>query len=198
MANPTTGFGLRPVRHIDGSPWNGQTIRAYLDVTLAGAFFIGDPVIWSALISTRDTTSKYMSLNIATGATAAIIRGVIVSFEPDPDNLTLTYRPTLTKRWANVVVATPNVVFQCRADASAINVPKYAGGNATLTMTAGSTVTGLSGVVFTGTTVTQAHPIHVLGISDIEGNEYGTSAIYDVLINTCYNTTGLILGVTGA
>jgi len=197
MANPTTGFGLVPVRHIDGSPWNGQTIRAYLDVTLAGAFFIGDPVIWSALITTRDTTSKLMGLNIATGATAAIIRGVIVSFEPDPENLNNKHRLTLTKRYANIVVAQPDIVFQCRMDAGTTFAPKWMGGNATLTMTAGSAVTGLSGVVLTAPTTTQAHPIHVLGMSDIEGNEYGTSAIYDVLINTCYNATGLILGVTG-
>jgi len=62
----------------------------------------------------------------------------------------------------------------------------------------GSTVTGLSGAVLdTSTpTTTQAYALHILGLSDIADNELGDYAIWDVLINTCYNATGLYLGIT--
>jgi len=201
MANVNAPFGLRPVRHIDGSPWNGQTIRCYIASGYATALFIGDPVLWTTTLADKDATAKYPTIIRSAGTTGTIIRGVITSFEPNPNNLTLQYRPASTERWANVCPATPNTVFQVRDDAGGTPAAVYVGQNAVLAAGSGSTFTGLSAYVLaagTTPTTTQAHTLHILGLSDIEDNELGDYAIWDVLLNTCYNTTGLYLGITAA
>ena len=46
----TAPFGLRPVRHTDGSPWNGQTIAC---VPASGtAIFLGDIVAFNGSAAT--------------------------------------------------------------------------------------------------------------------------------------------------
>ena len=201
MANVNAPFGLRPVRHIDGSPWNGQTIRCYIASGYATALFIGDPVLWTTTLADKDATAKYPTIIRSAGTTGTIIRGVITSFEQNPNNLTLQYRPASTERWANICPATPNTVFQVRDDAGGTPAAVYVGQNAVLAAGSGSTFTGLSAYVLaagTTPTTTQAHTLHILGLSDIEDNELGDYAIWDVLLNTCYNTTGLYLGITAA
>ena len=200
MSNPNAPFGLRPVRHIDGSPWNGQTIRCYCSASYATALFIGDPVMFGGTtLSKKDATVKHMTIETNAGTTGLMINGVITSFEPNPDNLTQQYRPASQERWANVVVATPNVVFQVRDDGSGTPAPVFTYQNAELAAgSGGSTKTGLSSFVLDASTpaATQAHPLLILGLADIPDNELDDYAIWEVLINTCYNATGLYLGVT--
>ena len=201
MANPTGAFGLRPVRHISGAPWNGQTIRAYCSASYGTALFIGDPVTWSPTLAEKDTTAHYPTINTHAGTTGLIVRGVIVGFEADPNNLTYTYRPGTTERWAKIVIATPDIVFQIRDDGSGTPAKVFAGQNAEMAAGGGgSTVTGLSSFVLDASTptTTQAFPLHIVGLADIEDNELDDYAIWDVLINTCYNATGLILGITAS
>lgn len=201
MSNVTAPFGLRPVRHIDGSPWNGQTIRCYVSANYATALFIGDPVIFgSTTLANKDTTAKHPTIVTNAGTTGLLVEGVITSFEPNPANLTLQYRPASTERYANVVVATPNIVFQIRDDGSGTPTKVFPHQNAEMAAGSGSTYTGLSGFTLDASTptTTQAHPLHILGLADIEDNELDDYAIWEVLINTCYNATGLYLGVTAA
>lgn len=201
MANVQTPFGLRPVRHADGSPWNGQTLRCYISVSYATALYIGDPVLLTAgaVLTQMDATAKHYTINASDGATGAVIRGVITSFEPLADNLTLQYNPASTERWAQVCMA-PDIVFQVRGDGTAESAV-FVGENATMSAGTDSTVTGVSGMQLDESSANptyQAHPLHVLGLSDIEGNELLAYAVWDVLINTCYNTTGRTLGITAA
>ena len=202
MANVNAPFGLRPVRHIDGSPWNGQTLRGYISASYATALYIGDPVLWSPTLAEKDATANYPTINRSAGTTGVIIRGVITSFEPNPNNLTQQYNPASTARWANICPAAPNTVFQVRDDGGGTPAAVYVGQNGVLTVGGGgSTITGLSGFQLaagTTPTTTQAHTVHILGLSDIEDNELGDYAIWDVILNTCYNTTGLYLGITAA
>lgn len=202
MANPNAPFGLRPVRHLDGSPWNGQTIRCYVSASYATALFIGDPVIFgSTTLANKDATAKHPTIVTHAGTTGLVVEGVITSFEPNPSNLTLQYRPASTERWANVVPAVPNLVFQIRDDGSGTPAPVFNHQNAEMAAgSGGSTITGLSSFVLDASTptTTQAHPLHILGLADIEDNELGDYAIWEVLLNTCYNATGLYLGVTAA
>jgi hypothetical protein len=167
----------------------------------ATALYIGDPVVWvsGAILSTeKDVTAKHWTVNRAAGTTGTVTNGVITSFEPNRDNLTQQYRPASQDRWANVCVATPDLVYQIRDDGAGTPAKVYVGQNACYTLSAGSTVTGMSGCVLdTSTpTTTQAYPLHILGLSDIEDNELADYAIWDVLLNTCYNATGLYLGIT--
>jgi hypothetical protein len=199
LSNSTGAFGLRPVRHADGTPWNGQTIRCYCSSSYSTALYIGDPVLWSPTLTEKDATAKYPTINVSSGATATIIRGVITSFEPNADNLSQQYRPASTERWANVCIATPDIIFQIRDDGDATPTNVFPGQNAICAYAAGSSTTGLSGVYLDGSTTpttTQAHSLHIVGLADIENNELGDYAIWDVIVNTSRNATGTFLGIT--
>ena len=206
MANATTPFGLRPVRHLNGAPWNGQTIRAYCDASYGTALFIGDPVTITPTAADRSLTNKYYSLAVATAGEGNMVKGVIVSFEPDPDNLTLKYRAASTERWANIVIPTPDLIFQIRDDGTSSVLDfatglKGAGSNSDLAAgSGGSTVTGLSSWALDASDVSaeQDFQLYIVGLADIPDNEGDDYAIWDVILNTCYNKTGLILGVTAA
>ena len=202
MSNATTPFGLRPVRYRDGTPWNGATVRAWVDDGYATAMYVGDAVTYSATAADKEATAKYPTIIMASAGTTYVIRGVIVSFDADPTNLERIYRAASTSRWANIVIPTPELVFQVRDDGGGTPAATFPMGNANFEVGSGSTVTGLSGFALdfsaAAPTTTQAHQAHVLGLADIEDNELGDYAIWDVIINTCYNATGIYLGVTGA
>ena len=202
MANPNAPFGLKPVRYINGTPWNGQTIRCYISASYSTALFIGDPVLWSATLAEKDTTAKHPTINVSAVASGSMIRGVITSFEPNPNNLTQQYSPASTEGWANVVIATPDLVFQVRDDGDATPSKVFPGQNGILAAgSGGSTITGLSSFVLDGSTTpttTQAHTIHILGLADIADNELGDYAIWDVIVNTSRNATGTFLGITAS
>lgn len=205
MSNPTTAFGLRPVRHVNGAPWNGQTVRAYCDADYATALYIGDAVTITPTAAARSLTNKAISIQAATAGANNMIKGVIVSFDPDPTGLHRIYRPASTARWANIVVPTPDLIFQIRDDGTS-SVLDFttgligAGANALLVAGSGSTTTGLSGHALdaSAVTATQDYQLYIVGHADIEDNEEDDYAIWDVIVNTYYNTTGLILGVTAA
>lgn len=201
MANVDAPFGLRPVRHIDGTPWNGATMRCYCSSNYAVALYIGDPVLWTPTVGDIDATCRYPSLNVSAGTSGIIVRGVITSFEPRPQDLTQQYRPVSQERFANVCIATPTLVFQIRDDGDRVPVADWAGENAIIAAGSGSTVTGLSGYELDGSTDptdTQAHTLHILGLADIADNEFGVHAIWDVILNTSQNATGTYLGVAAA
>lgn len=203
MANPTGAFGLRPVRHISGAPWNGATVQCYISASYATALFVGDPVLYSPTLAEKDATGKKLTINASAGTDGTLIRGVITSFEPLQSDLTKQYNPASTERIANVCID-PDVVYAVRGDGGGTPAAVFVGQNAILVATAaGSTVTGLSGFHLdegTGTapTTTQTLPLHIIGIQDKEDNELGDNAVYEVLLNTCENATGRFLGITAS
>lgn len=200
MANITTPFGLKPVRHLTGAPYNGQIIECYCAAGYATALYVGDPVLFSPTLTEKDATAKRPTINLSAGTTGVLIRGVIVGFAPDPDDLTKTYRPASTERIAYVVPALDDLVFHVRDDGSGTPAAVFPGQNAELANAGGNTATGLSGFALDASTptTTQAHNVHILGLADIENNELGDYAIWEVLINTNNNTTGRFLGITAS
>jgi hypothetical protein len=67
MANPTGPFGLRPVRHKNGAPWNGATVPVYCSASYATALYVGDPVVISLVTAERDALGRYLSVNKSAG-----------------------------------------------------------------------------------------------------------------------------------
>jgi hypothetical protein len=203
MANATGGFGLRPVRHIDGSPWNGQTVPCYISASYATALYIGTPVLLSPTLAEKDTTGRYQTINKSAGTDGTIIFGVITSFEPLQTDLTKQYNPASTERIANVCVD-KSVVYAIRGDGGGTPSKVFIGQNAVCIETsAGSTVTGISGVELDEGTTTapsadQSNPLFIEGIQDTPDNELADDAVYLVRLNTAENATGDILGVTAA
>lgn len=202
MANVNKPFGLKPVRHVDGSPWNGQVQKCYVSSAYGTALFIGDPVCISPTLAERDPTAKHPTVNTHAGTTGLVIRGVIVSIEPDATNLARQYIPASTGGYVYIAGwCDPSVVYQVQDDGSGTPSAVFVGQNAELAAgSGGSTVTGLSSFVLDATTptTTQAHTLHILGLSDIPNNELGDYAVWDVVLNTNQNATGAYLGITAS
>lgn len=199
MANPTGAFGLCPVRHLNGSPWNGATIPCYVSASYATALFVGDPVLMETAAANKDATGKKPTIIKSAGTDGTIIWGVITSFQPT-DRDSKVYNPASTERVANVCVD-PTVIYQVRGDGGGTVTDLFPGLNAVLIQTAaGSTVTGLSGFhLDEGTTdapaVDQTNTLYILNIADREDNELGDNSVWEVLLNTNENATGRYLGV---
>jgi hypothetical protein len=206
MANPDARFGLRPVRHIDGAPWNGQTIRCYVSASYETALFIGDPVDFDTTAANIPTAMKYPTVirSAFTDGTYAI--GVITSFEANPDNLTQVHRPASQARYCQVCPC-EDVVFQIRDSGVAALTKAMPGYNAVGIYThAGDTNTGLSGLELdtstTAPTGDASYPMIVLKAADSEDNAFDgstdTHIVWEVLINMnrLKHTTGGALGVT--
>lgn len=203
MANATGIFGLKPVRHITGAPWNGQLVKCYISASYATALFIGDPVLFSATLAEKDPTGKYPTINKSAGTAGTLVRGVIVGFEPDEDDLTKLYSPASTEGYAFVCMD-HDVVYQIRGDGGTTLTKAVPGQNAVMiASTSGSTSTGLSGMALDeGTTTapntTQNFTLHILNIANRDDNALGDNALYEVLLNTAENATGRFLGITAS
>jgi len=199
MANSTGAFGLQPIGMDNGSSWNGAVEKVYISAAYGAALYIGTPVIISPTTAEKEATGRYQTVNIAV-ATGGVYYGVIVSFEPNPDNLGLLYSPTLTEGYA-YIVKDADVVFRVRGDGSGAPIANYIGANAAMVATtAGSTYTGLSGWHLDETTPaeTVTFPLRILGIEDKEDNDLSDNAIYRVKLNTTGLAAGDRLGELGA
>ena len=183
MANSDTPFGLRPIRHKSGAPYNGAATPYYVNSGYGTALFIGDPVIKVA------GGSNTAAMEVPGGGTFGIgtlpeiekatagdgnrITGVIVGFSPLPSNLEHKHNPASTARVA-YVCDDPDMVFEIQADGA---VPAASMGlNAVLIYThAGSTYTGLSGVELDTTSDVPAadasNQLLILRASNREGND---------------------------
>ena len=105
MANDTNYFGLRPVRHINGSAWNGLTEKCYINTDYAPLLYIGDPVAITTDSSASDATALYSSVQLAGLGTTEPVYGVITSFDLHEDTSDQkVYKPASTERYMNVFV----------------------------------------------------------------------------------------------
>jgi hypothetical protein len=193
MANPDQRFGLRPVRHISGAPWNGATIRCYVSASYATALYIGDPVdlYGGATLSNRITAARVPPVMLSAMTDGTYVVGVIVSFEPDPTNPELQYRKASTLRYCNVC-CDPFTIYQIRDDGGAALGKVTIGQNAVGIAThSGDTATGLSGLELDAGTTTapsanSSNTMIIVGCADIPDNAWDgstdTHVVWDVLL----------------
>ena len=194
MANTSRINGFRPVKHLNGSPYNGQ-FRIYTLLAADGtATFVGDLV---KLSGTADATGAYPSIAQAAAGNAVI--GAVVGFVVDPTNLnTPQYRLASTLRYA-MVADSPDLIFECQSDngGAALAITDV-GRAADISVGAGSTTTGQSGMVLdssTAATNTATFPLKILGFSQRADNEIGNDAKALVMINAHQLTSGA--GIAG-
>jgi len=154
MANTSKIRGFQPVKHVNGSPYSGQS-NIYATAASDGtALFVGDPVKLAA-------DANAQGIQLVTKATAgAAVLGVVVGVintKLDPVGGTMSggsialdtpvYRPASTAQYVLVCDA-PDVIYEVEAvtgsNASYSFAVADVGQNADLSTVAGSTVTGTS------------------------------------------------------
>ena len=199
MANVSRVNGFRPVKHINGSPYNGQCNIYEVAAGEAVPVFIGDFVN----LSNSDSTSGYPAVEAQVDAADAdqnIVGAVvgIINGKLDPDGAMSTgsisldtpvYRAASTKTFVLVADA-PDLIFEGMADGAValasvgLNAKLVCGSGSAST---GSTTTGASGMQMetAGLATTSTFPLQLVGIVkriDNEANAVGNRVL--VRINT--------------
>lgn len=199
MVNVDAPFGLRPLRYLNGSPWNGQATMYHVDSGYATALFIGDPV---DLVGTGDATGKYQNVQKATLADTNRTIGPIVAVYEDPSkSLDRAYLPASTGGYV-LVADDPNLIFEVQVDSAGTLAIADLGQNGILIEThSGSTITGLSGIEFDedSTAANSSLMIQTMKLVDRPDNALGLHCNIEVLISTHrYGFTGTDYGRLGA
>lgn len=181
MANADTPFGLKPVRHRNGAPYNGA-FRVYS--VAAGdstAILLGDPV---TAAGTAQTIGGVVYQDVVRSATGDIFQGVCVGVLPDTQD-SLKYRAASTQRLI-AVADDPDLTFEIQEVSG--GTPLTAndiGLNANIVVAAGSTTTGLSGVELNNATeaTTNTLDLKIQGFVNRADNEIGEHAKWLVCFN---------------
>lgn len=171
MANADAAFGLRPVGGLDSSPYNGGTITCVIAAGDGTATFIGDPVKLAGSGVTTTQQGTYPSVVQFTAD--AQMFGVITSFEPNRDDLSKQYRVASTERLCQVVPALDNLfVIQADEDIEVADLGNTADiVNSLNVITAGSTVTGMSGAELDSSDIDTGGNLQILGYYNSPDND---------------------------
>lgn len=197
MANADAAFGLRPVRHLNGNPWNGMT-RMYLAES-SNAIYVGDPVIHGGDAGDAGTTvngidCEGMPLCDVGAAASAKFLGVMVGRLPKQSDPSILYREASVNTIV-LVCDDPSVVFEVQEDGAIAATAIGLNGDLT-TFSSGNTTTGRSGVELDSSTVTTTATlsVRVLGLAKRPNNAIGTNAVWEVAFNEHEYNFG-VLGV---
>ncbi len=188
MANTNAPFGLRPVRSLNGAPWNGL-VNYYFATGATGVIAPGDPVIMAGSANTADVqgypAGTLPTCTVALDGAGDPILGVCVSVLPITRD-SLPYRETSTDRII-AVADDPQLIFQCQEDAggtplAAVDVGQFV----VFKVGTASTVTGRSAWTIdtaTAPNTTATFQAMLLRLAPIPNNAIGQYGVWEVLIN---------------
>lgn len=199
MASVLAGF--RPVKHMNGSPFNGQVNRYMISASDSQVTNVGDLVVLSDNDALTDPQGfgVYPAVERAASATSSAIVGAIVGFEVDYSNLnTGNYRAASTRRIA-LVADSPDLIFACPQDGtggvvSAANI----GRNCSLVIGSGTSTAPYASAMMVDSSevdTTATDPVQIVGVVASPDNDVtSTSRPAELLvrINThAFNAAGL-------
>jgi len=190
MANVNAPFGLRPVRYMDGRPYNGAVTYGFA-TGATGVIAIGDPVVLAGAANTTEIMGMYPpgtlpTVTLAADGDADPIFGVCVGVVPTSRDST-PYRVDSTDR-VIMIANGPDLVFWGQTDAASTDwAGTDVGSYANMKAGTASTITGKS-AWFLDTTdgpdnADPSNQLLVLGLANIPGNAIGDYSIWEVLIN---------------
>lgn len=192
MANIDAPFGLKPIRHRNGAPYNGSGNWYYIPSTYGTALFIGDPVVKTGTSNTSEykgnIAGSLPEINKATAGDGNAITGVIMYFEDKAGLEGTPYNPANTERMA-FVADDPDLIFIAQDDGGGALDATSVGLNAVLIFTtAGSTSTGVSGVEIDGGTsdapaADASNQLTIQRLHNVVGNTLADYAVWEVKIN---------------
>lgn len=184
MANVNRPSGLSPVRSIV-SPWSGQSNLYWIPSTDTIQYNIGDAVQTGG---SSDANGVAQIVKPTGAFTAGNLRGVIVGFTINPNNLTVLNAPaTKTQDYYAWVVDDPNAIFAITDDgittgnlvSTSINL------NSGFTVANPTAPSPVSATVLTSASfaVTSTLPLKLLGLDRRLNNSFGQYASWLVKIN---------------
>lgn len=203
MANTSKIRGFIPVKHVNGSPYNGQSNIYYVPATDGTALFVGDPVKLAADGNTQGISQ--VTKATAGAAVLGVIVGVInTKLDPVTGNMsggsialdTPVYRPASVGQYVLVCDA-PDVIYEVEAvtgsNASYSFAVADVGQNADLSTVAGSTTTGTSAAALNMATAAGTATLQwkILGVVQRPDNEItGNATKVLVKINNAQLSAG--------
>jgi hypothetical protein len=207
MANTSRINGFKPVKHLNGAPYNGQANLYEVPSTEAVPVFVGDLV----KLSDQVATSLYPAVEAVVGASAQIAAGPILGavvgivnakFDPVGGVLstgsialdTPVYRPASTKQFV-LVADSDDLIFEAQADASValasigLNVGVGASAHTNPLLNGASPMYVYS---TTAPDTTATRPLQIVGLVNRPDNEVGANSKVLVRINVhSYGSVGV-------
>lgn len=179
MASVLAGF--RPVKHLNGSAWNGQVNRYMISASNASVTNVGDLVVLDTNPSLEDTAGfgVYPAVARATSGTAAAIVGAIVGFEVDYSNLNNPNVRSASTRRIALVADAPDTIFAAPQDAvGGVIAAASVGLNVAFDLGTASTTTGASGMKVDSSTVatTATLPLQIMSVTASPDNDVTSTA----------------------
>lgn len=177
MANVSRVRGLRPVKHYDGSPFNGQGTTYHIPASEANNIAIGDPV---KLLGTADSVGV---ADVGLAGTGDVIVGVVIGVKANPLDLNHIYRAAGVDTYV-IVADSMDVLYEVQANG--VVATTQIGLNANFTNGGVSTAVGVSGVQLDASTLatTATLPLKVVGAVQSPDNDItSTNAKFLVMIN---------------
>lgn len=165
MANTNAPSGLQWLGDLSSGQLSGMVNKYIIPSSDSANYFVGDPV--------KSTGTSVNGVPTVTAVSAGnTIRGVIVDFEFNPDNLDVTYGVGSTTRTA-LVVDSPYAQFTIQANAALAATDLAANADISASVS-GSTVSGLSGVQLDVSTIpvtpTDSAQLRIIRLYDIPNN----------------------------
>ena len=189
MANVDRPNGLRPVKHLNGAPYNGQVNMYLIPSSDSTAVFRGDLVKLAGgagaagtVVYGIDCEGIPTAIQSAAGDTHV---GVVVGFLANQSDLSTQYRVASTDRIALVADA-KDIIFEIQEVSGGTPLTADAVGlNANVVVGAGNTTTGTSGVELDNSTeaTTADLDVQIMGLVKRVDNNYGEHAKWLVRIN---------------
>lgn len=200
MASVLKGF--RPVKHMNGSPFNGQVNRYMISASDSQTTNVGDLVQLSDNDALVDTVGfgVYPAVERIGSGTSVPIVGVIVGFEVDYADLNTAsrYRAASTRRVA-LVADSPDLILACPQDGGGgVVAAASVGLNVAINLgTAATAAPWASDMSVDSSTVntTSTLPLQIMGVTVAPDNDVTSTARPAELlvrINThAFNAAGL-------
>ena len=206
MASVSRINGFRPVKTINGGPYNGQANLYFVPSSDSTVILVGDAVKLAG-DARAATGAPTVTRAGATDAPVGIVVGILFTGVGDLTNMppvndlnTPVYRRASTDRYL-LVCDDPSVVYEVQyagTSVAAATITANVGQNGQFTTTAGSTASGSSGMQLdsSGLATTATLPLKIVGFpnrpDNIPGDVYFS---YYVKLNNMANGTGT--GATG-
>ena len=199
MASVSRISGFRPVKHVSGSPYNGQANLYFAAAANSDVIMVGDAVklAGDARAATgAPTVARCGATDIAVGVVVGIsFEGVgdVTNVPPVTDLNTPVYRRASTDRYL-LVSDDPGVIYEVQyagTSVAAATITANVGQNGQFTTTAGSTTTGASGMQLdsSGLATTATLPLKVVGYPNRPDNIPG-----DVYFSYYVKLNGAVYG----